>query len=198
MNRFAATWLLLLALGCDGSPLPAPPDLVLQEGFETGLDGWEKDYELPPDPNRPGEVVAWSIETSAGPAAEGVFSARFFVDGRQDDGTIWLVRALDAEPATTYDVDLRLQLWSEQESFNTVAAVAACAGPQPPATESEFDVSRPANLAAGWVPYDYLFRTASDGAGRLWVAFGITVLWETELEYFIDDVRIGLRRVQAP
>lgn len=198
MNRFPAALLLLLVTGCGGSQLPSLPDVILYEGFETGLNGWQRDYELPLDPNRPGEVVEWSIETRAGPAAEGLFSARFFVDGRQDDGTIWLVKALDAEPGTTYDVDLQLQLWSEQESFNTVAAVAAYGGPQAPATESEFDVSQPANLAAGWVPYDYLFRTASDDAGRLWVAFGITVLWETELEYFIDDVRIGLRRAGAP
>jgi hypothetical protein len=198
MTRSSAALLLLLVTGCGGSQLPNPPDVILHEGFETGLDGWQRDYELPWDPNRPGEVVEWSIETSAGPAAEGLFSVRFFVDGRQDDGTIWLVKALDMQPGTTYDVDLQLQLWSESESFNTVAAVAAYAGPQPPATESDFDVSQPANLAAGWVDYGYLFRATSDGAGRLWVAFGITVLWETELEYFIDDVRIGLLRAGAP
>ncbi len=35
-------------------------------------------------------------------------------------------------------------------------------------------------------------RRRSDSKGRLWVAFGISVVWETKVTYFIDDVRIEI------
>jgi hypothetical protein len=203
MRRHPRAWLLLLAFGCNATappgepdpPDPDPPGEALREGFEAGLNGWERDFELPLDPNRPGEVVEWSIETHAGQAAEGASSARFLVDGRQDDGTIWLVKSFAADPAATYDVDLSLQLWSENESFNTRAAVAAYAGPLPPGTESDFDLTQPTDLAAGWKTYTYPMRALSDAQGRIWIAFGITVLWETEIEHYFDDIRIDLRLV---
>ncbi len=194
MRGVAALVFAIAAGGCSGGGSLGPAEFTFQEGFEGGLTEWRSGFELPEDPNNPGHVVAWSIDPSALEAAEGSWSARYVLDGSQDDGTIWLERAFDMEPGASYRVDVRLKLWSETESFNILAAVAVFAGAAPPVTESQFDVSKQANLAAGWHLYSYTLQAAADSIGRLWIAVGITALWETPLEYFLDDLVVELRR----
>ena len=189
--------LVLAACGSGGSappgndPPPDPPG-TFRDGFETGLGSWAKAFDLPPDPNDPGDVVEWSIEASAEQAFQGQQSARFVLDGRQDDGTIWLVRAFDVTPQATHTVSLSVMFWSESESFNTTAMVAAYAGPVPPTVELDFDTTRPLNLTAGWAPYAYTFEVTSGDDGRIWVAFGISAVWETWMTYYADEVRVGI------
>jgi hypothetical protein len=177
-----------------GTPTAELPDLpiVLREGFESGLEGWQTGADVPGDPNNPGQPVAWSIEASDEQAAAGQQSARFTLDGSQDDGTIWLARELAVPANAELRVALSLQLWSVSESFNTLANVAAYAGPQPPETEEDFDTSKPADLAEGWHRYDFTFPVHSDAQGRVWVAAGISVVWETEVTYFLDDLQITI------
>src|SRR5436190_309876 len=73
---------------------PAPPDtntaqrVTLSDGFEGGLINWVQDADLPNDPNNPGQPVAAFITVSTEQALEGSHSARFSLDGTQDDGTI--------------------------------------------------------------------------------------------------------------
>jgi len=176
------------------TPAAEPPDLpiVILEGFESGLAGWQPGADVPEDPSNPGQPVAWTIETSDEQASEGRESAKFTLDGSQDDGTIWLARELAVPPDSDLTVTLSLQLWSASESFNTLANVAAYAGPQPPQVEEDFDTSRAANLAEGWRRYDFSFPVRSDAQGRVWVAAGISVVWETEVTYFLDDLQITI------
>lgn len=178
--------------GDPGTPPPADPP-EFQDGFEQALDNWLTGYDLPPDPDNPGSVVAWSIEASPEQVFEGQRSARYVLDGRQDDGTIWLVRAFDVVPNANYTVSLAVVFWSAQESFNTIAKVAAYAGPVAPVREADFDTSRPLDAQAGWAAYDYTFEVRSGSDGRLWVAFGISAVWETWMTYHADDVRVTIR-----
>lgn len=185
------------------SPLPTdvptsvPPNLpvVFHEGFESGLEGWEQGADVPQDPNNPGQPVAWSIDASDEQAVEGTQSARFVLDGSQDDGTIWLARELQVPADTELVIDLTFDLWSTSESFNRLANVAAYAGLYPPEVETDFDTSQPANLAEGWQRYFYNFPVRSDAQGRLWVAVGISVVWETEVTYFIDGMQLAVDSV---
>jgi hypothetical protein len=172
-------------LGC--WPLPPSP-VLLEEGFENGLAEWEQGADVPDDPNNPGQPVAWSIQQSDVVSVEGDYSARYFLDGRQDDGTIWLVRSLQVEPATRYTVTLAIDFWSETESFNTIAKVALFVGTDPPNKETDFDTSRPANQMEGWETYSLQAEVTSDINGKVRVAFGISAVWETEMTYFIDNV----------
>jgi hypothetical protein len=167
--------------------------IPFRESFESGLGSWEKGADVPDDPNRPGQKVAWSIVTSTEQAAQGTHSAQFSLDGRQDDGTIWLMRAFRVPADKPYIVELSFLLWSESESFNTLAMAAAYAGAHRPEREADFDVEQAANQAAGWKAYTYRFTTRSDAAGTLWMAFGISVVWETEVAYYIDDVSVQIR-----
>jgi hypothetical protein len=180
--------------GGNGNPPPPPPigceNPLFADGFEGGLGAWQGDFDLPQDPNDPGDVVDWSITQSGEQAFEGSFSARYFLDGRQDDGTIWLVRALDVAPNADVLVHLQFQLWSESESFNTLAAVVAYAGVDPPQQEADFDLTRRANDVTGWAPYEYAFPVRTDATGRIHVALGISAVWEAEMVYFLDDVRV--------
>jgi hypothetical protein len=174
------------------SPTPAPRQWTLEEKFEAGLGGWEKGADVPPDGERPNQTVEWSIEPSTEQARDGQASARLFLDGKHDDGTIWLTRSFAVPANGSYTVRIALDLWSPSESFNTLGKVAAYAGPRQPVEEEDLDTSQPADQATGWKRYNYEINTRSDDVGRLWVAFGISVVWETKVTYFIDDVRIEI------
>jgi len=171
---------------------PAPGPVVFQERFEESLDRWQTGADVPEDPANPGQPVFWSIEVSPDQASEGSSSARFTIDGKQDDGTIWLARPFDVPGDVALRVWLTFDLWSESESFNTLAMVAAYSGPHPPADESDFDLSQTANQAAGWKTYTYDFEVRSSPEGQVWVALGISAVWETEMTYYVDNVRVDI------
>jgi len=166
--------------------------VAFQERFEGGLGSWRQGSDVPEDPNNPGNPVAWFIEGSADRAAEGNRSARYFLDGRQDDGTIWLARSFQVPADRSVSITLSFQLWSESESFNTLAKAAAYAGPDAPAVERDFDTAQPANRAVGWETYSYDFQVDSGPEGAVWIAYGISVVWETEVTYYVDDVNVSL------
>lgn len=119
-----------------------------------------------------------------------MYSAEFFIDGKQDDGTIWLERKINVTANAQLRVSVSFWLYSEQESFNTIAAVVAYAGTAKPAVEEDFAVLGAANEAAGWKKYVYTSTLNTDSSGEVWVAFGISVRWETYMTYYIDDVKI--------
>ena len=180
---------------------PATEPVAFQEGFEAGLEGWEAGADVPQDPANPGQPVFWSIERSTDLANEGSASARFTLDGKQDDGTIWLARPLEVAGGEPLRVRLTFDLWSESESFNTLAHVAAYAAPRPPTAEEDFDLSQTANQVTGWKTYTYDFHLPANPEGRVWVALGISAVWETEMTYYVDNVHVEIvpdEKSQAP
>lgn len=178
----------VVLVGCD---LLAPPTVIVRQGFEVGWEGWQKGSDVPQDPhtNRP---VEWSIELSTKEFKEGYGSARFFLDGRQDDGTIWLAKVLSVPKGRPLIVNLSFYLWSPEQSDNIRAYVVAYAGALMPGEEAEFTHREPADKTKGWRRYQFTIPVAST-EGELWVALGISVAWETLLEYFVDDVRVEVR-----
>lgn len=196
MRRTALTVLLvvlgpLLLTSCFHNPV----SLSFEDGFEGDLSTWQMGADVPMDPNNPGNPVAWSIQASLDQAAEGNRSARFELDGSQDDGTIWLTRAFEVPANERIDVDLDFQLWNEGPSMaNTLIKVAAYAGPQPPEAEGDFNTERPGNRVEGWDEYEYRFSAQSSADGQIWVAFGISVVWETQVVYYIDDVNVEIEQ----
>jgi hypothetical protein len=192
------TWWFLIAAagfvvmtGANCLPVDEEP-AAFNDGFESGLGAWTQGSDVPEDPNNPGQPVAWSIEQSNAQADEGQYSARFSLDGSQDDGTIWLVREFDLTAGKAYSVTLAFSLWSETESFNTLAKVAAYAGGKAPDAEEDFDVSMAANQLAGWRTYTYVIDATATSNGKIRAAFGISAVWETQLTYYIDDVAIEI------
>ena len=113
-----------------------------------------------------------------------------FIDGKQDDGTIWLERRISEKENAQIRVSVSFWLYSEQESFNTIAAVVAYAGAAKSAVEDDFASVGVANEVAGWKNYAYTADLNTDSNGAAWVAVGLSVRWETYMTYYIDDVKI--------
>jgi hypothetical protein len=181
----------VVRFGCAPSESVDVQPIQFQDGFEQGLLNWTIDKDLPKDPNT-GQPVAAEIAASDEQAFQGNMSARLYLDGRQDDGTIWLQRKFNVVRRHRYDVHLSFAFWSESESFNLISRVAAYAGANRPRREEDFDLSQAANLAAGWRQYSYTFPVTSDGNGEIWTAMGMSAVWETEMTYYIDDVRVQI------
>jgi len=165
----------------------------VNEGFEDGFSDWVADAYVPLDPNNPGHSVEWNISLVTSTAKSGQYSVRLFIDGSMDDGTIWIERRIGTKKNTQVQVKISLQFYSEQESFNTIAAVVAYAGVRSPESEEDFTVVGSANEVAGWKEYSLETTVNTDSSEELWFAVGISVRWETQMIYFIDDVQIEIR-----
>ncbi|HSJ57137.1 MAG TPA: hypothetical protein VLC95_08145 [Anaerolineae bacterium] len=191
---------LLLVAACVPGQAPATAEpatevelpFSFRDGFEDGLGAWELGADVPEDPNNPGRPVAWDIEASGDQAVNGRRSVRLELDGSQDDGIIWLARSFKVPANTDLNAHLSFWLWSPSESFNTLARVAAYVGSEAPSVEQDFDTAQPADQAEGWRLYEYDLAFNSGAGGQAWIAAGISVVWETEVVYFIDDVELSL------
>jgi hypothetical protein len=169
---------------------PKTNPALYHEGFEQGLGDWVKDADLPLDPNNPGHPVAWNISRVTSLSYSGQYSLELYIDGRQDDGTIWIEKQISAKNNTQIHLSVSFESYSEQESFNVIAGVCAYAGISNPTLEEDFVVLGPANEVAGWKRYTHEKTLDTDSSGEVWVALGITVRWETEMTYNIDYVKI--------
>lgn len=158
------------------------------ESFENGFGRWVVDADVPEDPNNPGQPVEWHISRTSDIAHSGQNSLEFFIDGRQDDGTIWIETKIEAVKRS----HVRVSFWlcSQQKSFNALAAVCAYIGFKDPEAEADFYVIGAANEVVGWKRYEYSAVLDSSSGGELWVAIGISVRWEAYLTYYMDDVEV--------
>lgn len=168
----------------------APP---LIEDFEqnlgaTNFGDWTANQDVPQDPNNPGNLVQWYIRRASNVSRSGAYSAEFFIDGRQDEGTIWLERKVSVKKNAQVRLSISFWLYSEQESFNTIAAVVAYAGITKPTVEEDFAIVGYANEATGWKNYSYVADVNTDSADEAYIAVGIAVRWETTMTYYIDDI----------
>jgi hypothetical protein len=195
---YLLSWLVglfVLTSGCDYFPIPGDGSATLPisyyEFFENGLGNWSKGSDLPDDPNRPGRKVDWHIETSALQKQDGTYSAEFYLDGTQDDGTIWLSRSFKVPMGKPVSAHIYLSLWSESESFNKLAEIVAYAGAKPASLESDFSDRRLTNETKGWKAHHYQINVLQHN-GLIWVAFGVSALFETQLKYYIDTVKIQI------
>jgi hypothetical protein len=169
-----------------------PVRVTLDDGFEGGLANWVQDSDAPEDPGNPGQDVTAIVELSTEQAFQGVHSARFSLDGRLGDGTLWLEHLLILSPEQNYRVALSFALWSETQSANTIAFAAAFGGSERPRREEDFDTFQAASQIAGWKQYSYTFDLTTDATGRVWVAYGISAALPMQLRYFVDDVHIAI------
>jgi hypothetical protein len=170
---------------------------VITEDFEQNIgEGdfgeWFINGHVPQDPNNPGHTVQWHIRRVSNISRSAMHSMELFIDGKQDDGTIWLERKISVKNNAQIRVSVSFWFYSEQESFNTIAAVAAYAGTAKPKVEDDFAIVGSANEAAGWKNYAYTAKLNTDQNVEAWVAVGITVRWETYMTYYIDDVKIEI------
>ncbi len=166
---------------------------AVQENFEKGFGEWSADADVPSDPNNPGYPVEWRIDRVSSVSRSGQYSIRFFIDGRQDDGTIWMEKKINVKEHAQIQVKVSFWFYSEQESFNTIAVVCAYIGTENPEVEEDFIVIGAANEVAGWKNYTHVADLNTGSSGEIWIAVGISVRWETQMTYYIDDIEIEIR-----
>jgi len=191
--------------GCTGN---SSAETTITDSFESGLGDWTTGADVPDDPNNPGHPVQWSITPSTDQSADGARSVKYVLDGRQDDGTIWIVRPVTVTPDTAYTAEVSAQAWSQSESFNTLAHLVMALGPDAPTAETDFPqpntnsttddtalggLREPLNRAAGWEVYTFTWETPRLDTDTLYLAVGISAVWETQLSYYVDDVTLALR-----
>jgi hypothetical protein len=207
--KFAALAAALLMAGC-ASPAQ-PVDLFFDFGGETkgsaDLSGWSARADVPEDPDRPGQRVAWSVSACDEAGYEDhvhivghpVHSACFRLDGRQGDGTVWLSRAIPVREGTRYRVEVSVRAW-EQESANTVADLVLRVGLQPARVEEDFEprsgplsaaLRVPLDRSSGWVQHNLTWDSAP-APSTLALDFGVSAVWETEMTRYLDALHVRL------
>jgi len=169
-----------------------PNTLRYDEGFEEDFGGWEGDADVPPDPNNPGSPVDWNVSRVTSPVKSGQYSVELYINGRQDDGTVWIEKALSVKRNSQIQVKVYFDVYSESESFNVIAGVVGFAGTSNPEVEADFTVLGQANEVSGWKRYTYTGTLNTGSSGEVWVAVGISVRWETEMTYNLDDVEVTI------
>lgn len=198
--------MLVMLSGCLSMDDETSETVGFADGFEEGFTGWSRDSDVPEDPNNPGNPVAWTITRSTERAAAGSASLRYYLDGSQDDGTIWIDREISVEAGNAYDVSVRIDAWSSSESFNTIAHLVMYSGTSRPISEGSFPepgsdssdagvtdtggLREPLNRGEGWIPYAFSWKTPILETETIYIGVGITAVWETEMTYFIDDVKL--------
>jgi len=189
MRRYTIMIILLFILAVFIAVIATPWNLMrYYENFEKGFGNWVADADVPSDPNNPGSPVAWSVSLDSMLAANSTYSLKIFIDGRQDDGTIWIERKIPVTANSTVKVLVAFKLYSETASANSLAAACTYVGLDDPENESQFTIVGNTNEVAGWKVYNYTATIASGDKVEMWVAVGITVKWETEMVFNIDDV----------
>jgi hypothetical protein len=169
-------------------PKPARYD----EGFEEDFGGWIGDADVPPDPNNPSSLVDWNVSRVTSPVKSGHYSVELYIDGRQDDGTVWIEKELSARRNAQIQVEVSFDFYSESESSNVIASVVGFAGTSNPEAEADFTVLGQANEVSGWKRYTHTAIVNTGSSGEIWVAVGISVRWETEMTYTLDDIKVTI------
>lgn len=198
-------WIICIVLvlpGCFGSDGGAPASF--EDSFEEGFRDWRVDEHVPDDPNNPGFKVSAGASISD-QARSGGNALRFHLDGRQDDGTVWVERTVPFDAGATYRFNVSFWAWSESESFNTLAYAVAYLGPDDPEREEDFPepmqnsrqdelgfggLREPLDRAEGWEEYSFTWDGEVPDNGGLFLAIGISAVWETEMQYDLDDVQV--------
>ena len=173
-------------------PAQQPQNKTYSFDFEDGLSDWTTDSDVPEDPNRPGQLINWTIDSANNISYSGNKSLLFYIDGLQDDGTIWIKNKFATDPNTIRNFTVSFQFWSETESFNELAVVVGYIGNETAEVEEDFQVIGAANQAEGWKTYSLSSEVHTGSSGDVHVALGISVRWETQMTYFIDNVDIAI------
>jgi hypothetical protein len=169
-----------------------PKTATYTEDFEEGFGGWTADADVPQDPNKPGSTVDWNVSRVTYPVKSGHYSVGLYLDGRQDDGTVWIEKELSVKQNSQIQVTVSFDFYCESESFNVLAAVVGFVGTYNPEVEGDFTLLGQANEVSGWKHYSHTATLKTDSSGEAWVAIGISVLWETEMTYNLDDVKVTI------
>jgi hypothetical protein len=172
----------------DARGTDATPQETYRESFERGFGGWLPDTD--------GRARRWLISRTTGRAVDGSYSLAYFLDGTNDDGTIWIERALPARPYA--DLTVQVSFWLHSAGASVTSwPVVGVAGVRDPETEQDLPIVGRADQQAGWTPYSFTTKVQTGPSQVLWVAVGISATWEVVRTYHVDLVEVTVEPVGA-
>ncbi len=174
------------------------PSVTYVESFERGFGGWRPDHHIHCEAEDPPCPFDWSIDRSTEQARDGRYSLRGFLDGRWDDGSIWVERPVDVRRAREVTLEVGFWLWSQQQSDVNTFPVLAFADRHDPEAEADFAIVGQTDQVAGWHRYTYRQTFCSGWSRQAWVAFGFGATWETARTYFLDLAEVTVSHRQTP
>lgn len=185
----ASFCVLLLLAGCDGQGLEVVPEIDRTFGFESGADGWVGVAAV-------GVAGDATVEVSTEEAAAGSSSVLVALDDAAGATSGWIQREFDLAPNQAYDVELDFQLGTSDGPSATPWSVIAAATPGNP-VPSSFSVVGTTETGADAFAFEtgtaaLIATTSAEGA--LVVSLGIRQDTPGTRDYFLDEVRVVLRR----
>lgn len=161
------------------------------DSFETDFDGWTFHTDLPD---------LSTVERTSEIAFDGTTSVRFETTGVFDDGTAWLQQSFSLAPNTTYLVNLS---WFQTNLFTSDIGtwpVVAFAGTEAPTEEADFTRIGQDSQAEDFLRYGYTQTVTTDSTGTVYLAFGVSVVFEVDRVHFFDLARpsiVGVDDIQT-
>lgn len=179
---------------CDPFDANSIPSGIV-ESFENNFGDWRADHDNY-------EEEYYRIEIRNEQAFEGDYSVMLWMAGIHDDGTAWVERVITTEPNCEVEVNINFWLWSLEKSEYNWWYVVAYAGIEDPETEGDFinDFNPPIGVTkevAGWKKYCYKTTVTTDNTGQLWLAMGISCVWEGAMTHYVDFVNFDTKIVQV-
>jgi hypothetical protein len=182
----------VLAGGCSAST--DEPFLRQTFGFtfESDAGDWVPDGTDLEDP-----PVTWSVERSDDLAEHGNWAIRLSLDNLNDAGKVWMERAFELRPGTTYDVEVAFDFASAD--FGEIGLWTIISGVSETDPETVDDLVFRDETGNGssedvghlWGTRSYSLGPATaDEDGLLWVALGVWGTFETSRTYFVDDLEL--------
>lgn len=168
-------------------PDAALPASTYQESFEEGFGGWEPDSD--------GLARDWKITRIPGDVGsrgceDGSWCLSYYLDGRDDDGTIWVQRQFIVPPNSELAIKMNFWLFNEVDSPVNAWPVVAYIGLAEPAQEVDFTIVGHTQETVGWNQYFHAQPVTSNDTGAVWIAFGISATWEVERTHLVDLVEV--------
>jgi len=176
-------WSLGAAVPAGAQEQPARP--TYRESFERDFGGWTPDTD--------GRARGWLISRTSERAADGFFSLAYYLDGRDDDGTIWIERAFPVPAGAWLRVEVTFQLDGPAPDVTGWPVVAAISARNPKA-EADLPIVGYAGRTPGWNRYGTKAHLLGPSTGMIWIAVGISATWETIRTHYVDLVEVTVTR----
>lgn len=156
------------------------------EGFEFGFGDWIYDFDTPME-----YPTGRNRLSLMHPTREVVFKGKqalyAYLDGRGDDGTVWIERSVPVPRNTDVDVELSFAFGTKADLATAVMYFIDIYDP-----EVELDFTDVA-MANGWKVYTFTKSLNTEDRNRLFFGAGFSARWELELSKYLDEFRITVK-----
>ncbi|UCD15028.1 MAG: S8 family serine peptidase, partial [Candidatus Omnitrophota bacterium] len=157
-----------------------------QQYYKEELDNstWQTEYDYQ------GRNYEFLKETSL--VLDGKESLEMWLNGANDDGTMWVEREIEVEPDETgeQEINVSFWIWQELSDANPWGGAVVYIGETNPEEEEDFEIVGSLNIKDGWTEYRYSKKINVAAAGKIWVAVGIKCTWESEGTFWLDKISV--------